>query len=147
LTQSLIDSANVILWTSFAQAIGAIFCNIGMMTVSSSKSIIIMTTEALWSAAGAYVFLGERLTTMEVIGCVIMIVAQIMVVTKVDSCELEIENELSDDEEDEPYRMVHEGKKEKMDVEMIQNNQSNNNNNNLSATHVINYHSITQNGV
>ncbi len=145
LTQSLIDSANVILWTSFAQAIGAIFCNIGMMTVSSSKSIIIMTTEALWSAAGAYVFLGERLTTMEVIGCVIMIVAQIMVVTKVDSCELEIENELNDDEEDEPYRMVHEGKKEKMDVEMIQHSQSNSGN--LSATHVINYHSITQNGV
>jgi uncharacterized membrane protein len=132
------NSANVIFWTSFAQAIGAIFCNIGMMTVSSSKSIIIMTTEALWSAAGAYIFLGERLTIMEVIGCVIMIVAQIMIVTKIHSCELEMETDLTDGDEDdnEEDHMSHR-KKDKMHVEMIQGK--------LSAVQVINYHSITNN--
>lgn len=140
LTQALADSGNVIFWTSFAQAIGAIFCNIGMMTVSSSKSIIIMTTEALWSAAGAYIFLAERLTTMEVIGCVIMVVAQLLAVTKIDSCELETEQEPSDaDETDKDKEARMSQKSEKMDVEMVQGK--------LSAVQVINYHSITSSEV
>lgn len=54
------------------EAAGFLFCALGQIVVSSSRTALILSLEALSGAFFGYLFLNETLTPLEMLGCVIM---------------------------------------------------------------------------
>lgn len=54
------------------EAAGFLFCALGQIVVSSSRTALILSLEALSGAFFGYLFLNETLTPLEMLGCLIM---------------------------------------------------------------------------
>lgn len=73
----------IIILVGFTEAAGTLFATIGLIYCSSTKAGILLSLEALSAAIFGFVILAETLTMIEMIGCLIMILAAILSSTAV----------------------------------------------------------------
>lgn len=67
-----------ILTTGFTEAFACTLCNVGQKYADDSRASLIMSLESVLAAFVCYVFLGEALTPIELLGCAIMVVSTML---------------------------------------------------------------------
>ena len=65
----------LIIGVGITETVGFVFCALGQMTVSSSRAALLLSLESLSGAICGYIFLHETLTTVEMLGCILMVIS------------------------------------------------------------------------
>ena len=77
--QSVIDVIPAILYSGIlSSGVGFTLQAVGQKYANPTVASIIMSTEAVFSVVGGFLILGERFTTREFMGCVLMFAAVIL---------------------------------------------------------------------
>jgi drug/metabolite transporter (DMT)-like permease len=72
------SSMSIIIFAGITETIGVMLGMLGQMYVPPSKAALIFSLEALASALLGYILLGETLTPLELFGCALMILANVI---------------------------------------------------------------------
>ena len=75
---SITDNFQWILATGFTEALACTLCNIGQKYTVNSRAALIMSLDTVVASISCYMFLGENLSLIQIIGCLLMLLSTLI---------------------------------------------------------------------
>jgi drug/metabolite transporter (DMT)-like permease len=110
---SVTKSGSMVLLVGITEAVSFLLATLGQIYVDASKSAVIFSFESVVGAVGGYFWLGEKLDTIEIVGCVLMLGAVLF--SSYETSKDYDDNSTSSDDSDDANQSVEVG-----GIEMLQ---------------------------